>query len=147
MTTLQRTRRPGDLVTLFNRPLFTLPDWLGDQLSALEAEIPVEEFEADGELVIRAELPGIDPERDVEVTIQDGMLHIRAERRREEKEERPDYRRQEIRYGAFYRTIPLPAGCGEEDVKATYADGILTIRLPLEEAEKPAATRVPVTRK
>ena len=125
------------------------PDWLAgfEPLRHLvDADFRVEEFRDGDTFVIRAELPGIDPERDVEVTVQEGVLHIRAERKRDEKTEKPDYRREELRYGAYYRTIPLPAGCGEEDVTAAYTDGILTIRIPIQEAEKPVATRVPVTR-
>jgi HSP20 family protein len=94
-------------------------------------------------LVIRAELPGIDPDKDVEITIDDGMLHIHAERRQEEKVEEKDLYRSELRYGAFTRTLPLPAGAGEKDVDATYTAGILEIRVPVEQ-EKVEATKIPV---
>jgi HSP20 family protein len=138
-------RQPRDLEPLspFGRPVFPWLEWMTEPFQALtEAEkMPVEEFEEDGAYVIRAELPGIDPDRDVEITVQDGLLRIRAERREEEKTERPHYFRQEIRYGAFVRSIGLPAGCTEEDVVAEYRDGILTIRLPMGE-EKAAVTKI-----
>lgn len=147
MALMRREPRPIDLAPWFTRPMLTWPEWLTEQFEPFaEVErISVEEFEEEGKHVIRAELPGVDPDRDVEVTVQDGVLHIRAERREETKTEKPHYFRQEFRYGAFVRKITLPAGCSEEDVAADYADGILTIRLPLAE-EKAAATKIPVTR-
>ncbi|HET7516497.1 MAG TPA: Hsp20/alpha crystallin family protein [Actinomycetes bacterium] len=102
----------------------------------------VDEYLDDDTLVIRAELPGIDPEKDVEITIGDGMLHIHAERRQEEKLEDKDMYRSELRYGVFTRTLPLPAGVGEQDIDASYKAGILEIRIPVD--QKKAATKVPV---
>jgi HSP20 family protein len=146
MALMRREPRLTDLPALFSRPLLDWPEWFSDQLAELEAEqIPVEEYEEDGLQVIRAVLPGIDPDTDVEVTVADGMLHIRAERRHEEKIEEPSYVRQEIRYGAFNRTLPLPPECGEDDVTAEYTDGILTVRVP-KAAVKSATTKVPITR-
>ncbi len=98
----------------------------------LEAEdvIRVEEFREDGTLVVRADLPGIDPEKDVELTVSDGMLHIDAERREEEKREEKGYVRRELRYGSLSRTLPLPEGVTESDITASYKAGILEIRVP-----------------
>jgi HSP20 family protein len=92
--------------------------------------IRVEEYREDGMLVVRADLPGIDPDRDVEVTIAGGMLHIEAERREEEKQEGKGYLHREVRYGSFSRSLPLPQGVTEADITATYKDGILEIRIP-----------------
>jgi HSP20 family protein len=146
MALIRREPLTTELPTLFNRALLGWPGWLGEQLgTVLEAEhIPVEEFDEDGKHVVRAELPGIDPDQDVDVSVRDGVLRIRAERRREERTERPHFYREEIRYGAFARNIMLPAGCDESDVTAEYADGVLTVRLPLG-AERPAS-KIPVTR-
>ena len=106
----------------------------------------LEEFRDDGTLVVRAELPGIDPGRDVEITVTGGTLCIRAERRqRHEAAGDGDFYRTEFRYGLFTRTLPLPAGVGPNDVAATYTDGILEVRLPLHETT-PGTTRVVVTR-
>jgi len=85
--------------------------------------IRVEEFREDGTLVIRADLPGIDPGKDVELTVSDGILHIRAERREEEKREEKGYVRQEVRYGSLSRSLPLPEGVTEDDITATYEAG------------------------
>ena len=92
--------------------------------------IRVEEFRDGGTLVIRADLPGIDPDSDVELTVSHGMLHIEAERREEEKREEKGYVRREVRYGSLSRSLPLPEGVTEADIAATYKDGVLEIRIP-----------------
>ena len=75
--------------------------------------------------VVRAELAGIDPAKDLEVTVHRGVLIIRADRSEEEK----DKNFSEFRYGSFARSIRLPEGASEDDVRASYQDGILTIRV------------------
>lgn len=101
----------------------------------------VEDFVRDGSYVVRAELPGIDPDKDLEVTVADGILTINAERR----EEFTDKHRSEFRYGTFSRSVSLPAGADEEHVEAVYGHGILevTVKLAEETAEK-AARKIPV---
>lgn len=119
----------------------------------LDAEtIRVEEFRDGDVLVVRAELPGIDPDKDVEVVVTDGMLRIHAERTQrttDQTDEGTDtakhHFRSEFRYGAFTRVLPLPAGASETDVTATYTDGILEVRVPTRVEEAPA-TKVTVTR-
>lgn len=122
-------RRPG----LFGRPF------------AGEDVIRVEERRDKDAVVIRAELPGVDPERDVELTVTDGVLHIEAERR-EEKEEKDKggYTRRELRYGSFSRSLPLPSGVSEADVEASYRDGMLEIRIPTPEPK--AAKRIEIAK-
>jgi HSP20 family protein len=110
-------------------PMATARRWL------TESYIPVNEYFQDGSLVIRAEIPGIDPDKDVELTVTGGMLHIGVERRTEEKVEEEHYLRREIHQGSFERTLPLPEGVTETDVKATYKDGILEIVIPRAEME------------
>jgi HSP20 family protein len=107
--------------------------------------IKVEEFTEDGTMVVRAELPGIDPDKDVELTVANGYLTLHAERREEKKEEDKERYHSEFKYGSFTRMIPLPAGATEDDVKATYTDGILEVRMPLDGA-KSEAHRVAITR-
>lgn len=129
-----------------------------DMLDWLEAEFPafpvfarpftgaqmirVEEFEEAGQYVLRAELPGIDPDKDVDIAIAEGLLTVKAERREETK----DGGRTEFRYGTFTRTLRLPAGAAEEDVKATYHNGILEIRVPIAEANKPEPKHITVVK-
>ena len=108
-----------------------------------EDQLRVEEFMDGDTLVIRAELPGIDPDNDVELTVGDGMLHIHAERRQEKKVEDKDLVRSELRYGAFTRTLPLPVGATDKDIDASYKAGILEVRVPVDR-QKAAATKIPV---
>ena len=107
--------------------------------------LKVEEYQDGNTLVVKAEMPGIDPDKDVDISISDGMLHIQAER--EEKSEHKDKSgyRSEFRYGSFTRDISLPVSCKEEDVKATYRDGVLEVRVPVPERSA-TASKVPVTR-
>lgn len=104
--------------------------------------IRVEEAMEDGTYVVRAELPGIDPERDVEITLEDDVLTVHAER--EERTE--EKHRSEFRYGTFTRSLRLPAGARAEDVTAGYADGVLTVRVPMPTETPPARRRIQVTR-
>ncbi len=133
-----------------HRPLW--PDWseFGDwpeRWSELmtESRMKVEEYQEGDELVIRAELPGIDPDTDVELTVSDGMLRLKAERRQEKKVEDKAGYRSEFSYGAFSRTLPLAPGVEEEDVKASYRDGILEVRLPIDR-EEAAARKIQISR-
>ena len=100
----------------------------------------VEEYLDGDTCVIRAELPGIDPDKDVEISVADGVLHLRAEREEHTEERRPEGYRSEFHYGSLARSIRLPEGATEADVSATYKDGILEIRVP---APKEAATAAP----
>src|SRR5579864_1168575 len=91
----------------------------------------VEEFQDGDDLVVRAEMPGIDPDKDVEVSVSDGALHISAHREEKSETKSKDGYRSEFRYGSFARTLQLPAGMDEDTVKATYTDGVLEIRVPV----------------
>jgi HSP20 family protein len=106
----------------------------------------VEEFHDGDMLVVRVELPDIDPDKDVEIFTDDGVVRIHAHR--EEKNERKGKRgyRSEFRYGEFERQIAVPKATTAEDVKATYHDGILEVRIPCAETTEATNTKVPVTR-
>jgi HSP20 family protein len=121
--------------------LFRWPEWLG----RADHPMKIEEVDEDGMRVIRAELAGIDPDKDVDLTVDHGMLTIRAERRQESTSDEGGVYRSEFSYGSFRRTVPLPAGASEDDIKASYTDGVLEIRFPVD-GEKAAAKKIPVTR-
>lgn len=116
-----------------------------DRSSAFDERIRVEEEMKDDSMVIRAELPGVDPDKDVEITVSDGMLRLKAERRTETKEEHEGRVRSEFRYGSYTRTLPLPKGASESDVKATYKDGILEVTVPVKQ-ESVERQRVAIAR-
>jgi HSP20 family protein len=113
---------------------------------AVEETVRLDEYRDGNTIVLRAELPGIDPERDVQITVADGMLQIAAERRVEEGTEDRDYARRELRYGRFGRTLPMPESVHEAGIAATYRDGILEIRVPLAESPPSEPTRINVSR-
>ena len=107
----------------------------------------VEEFVDEGTLVVRAELPGIDPDKDVELSVAKGVLHIRAHREEKTEKREQDLYRSEFRYGSFVRNVTLPEGVKDDDITATYTDGILEVRATLPAGEeKPPATKVPIAR-
>lgn len=87
----------------------------------------------DGRYEVRAEIPGVDPAKDVDVTVREGQLTIKAER----TEKSESNGRSEFSYGSFVRTVSLPAGADENDITATYDKGILTVSVGVSEAEPP----------
>jgi HSP20 family protein len=100
----------------------------------------MEECLEDGCYVVRAELPGIDPDKDIEVTAAKGILTVRAERH-----EPQGQHRSEFRYGTFIRHIPLPVNADANKMKATYHWGILEVSVGLRPAdEDTAGRRIPV---
>jgi len=92
-------------------------------LPFLEPTIKVEDYFEDDRYVVRAELPGIDPVKDVEITYVDGTLRLSVVRSEEHKEKG----RSEFHYGSFRRTILLPVGAREDTIAAKYQNGILEI--------------------
>lgn len=106
----------------------------------------VEEFVDDKTLVVRTELPGIDPEKDVQIEVTDGVLHITAQREEKSEHKEKDSYRSEFRYGSFSRSMRLPVGATDADVEAIYTDGVLEIRVPLGEAIEPTPVKIPITR-
>lgn len=127
-------------------PFFGLLEWPEPMLTRFPKPMRVEEFTEDGTFVVKAELAGLDPDEDVDVEVLDGTLRLRAERRQEKKLDEEGYFRTEMRYGVFQRFVPLPPGAVADDVKATYKDGILEVRVPVApEALPPGARKIPVT--
>jgi len=77
---------------------------------SMTPSMKVEQFQDGNTLVVRAEVPGIDPDKDVDVSVSDGMLHIRAEREEKSEHKSKNGYRSEFRYGSFSRSVALPAG-------------------------------------
>jgi HSP20 family protein len=133
MNTLARRR---------TNPIAELLSWLdSEQGMTLAPSIRVEDFVEGDTYVLRADLPGIDPDKDVEISLEGDVLTIKGERREEIKERH----RQELRYGSFSRSVHLPGHAKEGDVKASYADGVLEVRVP-REAGSASHVRIPVQR-
>jgi HSP20 family protein len=106
----------------------------------------VDIFEEDDHISVRAELPGM-TEKDVSITVEDGQLILRGEKRREGKKEKENghYRRVESYYGSFYRSFPLPRDIDEDKIDAHMKDGVLHVTLPKIEGAKPKQIRVNTT--
>jgi HSP20 family protein len=119
--------------------------WFDSSFPLREERMKVEEFVDGKELVIRAEMPGVDPEKDVDVHVRNHGLEIRAERKETQTTTDKGMRRSEFHYGSFYRRVPLPPDATEHDVHATYKDGVLEVRLPLDQKQS-EATKIEVMR-
>ena len=121
-----------DLADWLESPWTGPPPFLAGKVFRLEESV------RDDRYVIRAELPGLDPENDIEVTVDGRVLTIRAERRHENQE--PN--RSEFRYGSLAREVRLPAGVDPADVAARYDKGVLEVSVPV--VVKPEGTRIPI---
>ncbi len=104
--------------------------------------LPVDVRQTDTEFIVEASIPGFKPE-DVEITVDNGILTIQGEMLEEKEEKKGEYVRRERRRGSFSRTLQLPSEVREDDVRATFENGILTVELPRQEKAHPK--RVPVT--
>jgi HSP20 family protein len=109
-------------------PAFRWPGFTPRAAATWFPEIDV--FEKGNRLITKIDLPGLKKE-DVKVEVADGHLAISGERKTEAEERKDDFYRCERQYGSFYRAVPLPEGVKLEDVKATFADGVLEISIPL----------------
>ncbi|MGD0240203.1 MAG: Hsp20/alpha crystallin family protein [Streptosporangiaceae bacterium] len=127
-----RTMFP-ELVEWFEEPFLTLRPYLGQP-------IRIEDFVEGDRYMIRAELAGIDPEKDVEVTVGAGYLTIHAERH----DKTEGKHRTEFRYGSFSRSMSLPAQANADDVKASYDHGILTVSVGLKAEKKEEVKKIEV---
>jgi HSP20 family molecular chaperone IbpA len=127
-----------------SRPLFDLFDWMDSPLTVFRPftgqVMRLEDFVTDGHYTVRAELPGIDPEHGVEVSVNEGILTIKANRH----EEKIDKNHSEFKYGAFSRRIVLPAAADQDHIKASYDKGILEVVVDLKEEAKKAERQIPV---
>jgi HSP20 family molecular chaperone IbpA len=122
-----------------------LLDWLEGPIATVRPPgqmIRFEDYAENGRYVLRAELPGIEPQKDVEISISGRVLTVRGQRRAEQK----DRYRAEFRYGPFARSITLPKRANEDDVTAVYDKGILEVTVGLRQPE-PSERRIDVARK
>ncbi len=118
-----------------------IPMAVADELQGI-GRIAVEEIAGDGETIIRAEIPGVDPD-DIDVSVANGRLSICAERE-QRVESKENGTRSEFRYGSFKRTMTLAPGVDPADVSATYDAGILEVHVPLD-SDDAGRTKVPVS--
>jgi len=99
--------------------------------------------ETDNEIVVKAEVPGMDP-KDIDISLSDGMLTIKGEKKQEREEKESDYHLVERSYGAFSRSVQLPKEVQREKISAAYKNGVLNITLPKSEEAKKKEIKIKV---
>jgi HSP20 family protein len=114
----------------------------GDEPAATTTWSPaVDIFETEGEIVVKAELPGID-RKDITLHLEKNVLTLKGERRFEKETKEENYHRIERAYGGFSRSFSIPATVDEDKIRADYRDGILKIALPKKEQAKPKQIQI-----
>jgi len=119
---------------------------LGDtELSTRSWAPPVDIYETEEAIILKAELPGVDP-KDVEVRVEDNTLYLKGERKFEKEVKEQNYHRVERSYGSFARSFSLPNSISTDKVKAEFKDGLLTLTMPKREEAKPKTIKIDVTK-
>jgi HSP20 family protein len=104
-------------------------------------EPAIEMYETDSEVVLKAEMPNIDP-KNVDITVNNEAITLKGQTKVEEEHKDRNYFRRELRYGWFVRTLPLPMEVKTGEAKATYKDGVLEVKIPKSERVKPTSVKV-----
>lgn len=114
-------------------------NFFGERLPAFKEEFEfapsVDVSETDNEVIVKAIVPGVD-KKDINITLTENSITVKGELKREKEEKKKNYYRQEISYGAFSRTIPLPVEVNTEGAKANLKDGVLEVVIPKSEKAK-----------
>jgi HSP20 family protein len=131
--TLDASRELTDIETQMNR--------LFDNFTEREWAPPVDMYETRDEVVVAVELPGLN-EKDIRVSITGDLLTVQGERQRSDEAREAGHYRQERWFGKFERTLSLPISVETGQVKATYRDGVLTVKLPKTEGGKPKEIKI-----
>lgn len=103
--------------------------------------LPVESFVKDGNLVVRADIPGLEP-KDIELSVLGNVLTIKGERKDEKEVKKENYFRREISYGAFERHVTLPQGIETDKIKANFKNGVIEVMMPM--AKEAVAKKIPL---
>jgi HSP20 family protein len=122
----------------FSRP------WRFINSETYEASMPIEVSETDSELVVKAALPGVQPD-EVDITVSNDVLTIKAEHKETTEEGKREFYRREIRYGAFHRSLSLPVKVDADQAEASFDNGVLALRLPKAASIRPKQIKVGAT--
>ncbi len=145
LTRWEPTREYTNLQNQMNRLLAGLGPASDDLMST--GFVPaVDIYEDEHAITLKVEVPGIE-EKDIDVLLENQTLTLRGERKFEKEEKEENFHRIERRYGSFTRSFTLPNTVDTENVKAEYANGVLSIRLPKRAEAKPRQIKVGVTQK
>lgn len=110
------------------------PEW--DWRTSLDQDLALDIVENDDNFLVKASIPGIDPD-DLDISLSGRTLSIRGEVKEETESDKGKYYLRERRYGSFSRTVTLPTEINADEIEASYQSGILNLKLPKSEAEKP----------
>jgi HSP20 family protein len=127
--------------TLNDRAVNFLSKSWGDPLSTTAWNPAVDIFESDNEIVIKAELPGVNA-KDIEVSFENNVLILKGERRFEKETKEENYHRVERAYGNFSRAFSVPFPVNGDNATAEYKDGVLKVVLPKKEEIKPKPIKI-----
>ena len=149
MTLLTRWEPIRELATLQDRMnrLFSdsfSPVTSEESLSAGSFVPPVDVYEDEQGIRLKMEVPGVD-EKDIDIRLENNLLTVRGERKLESETKEENYHRIERRYGSFTRSFTLPNTVNQEEVKAAYAKGVLTIPLGKRAEARPKQIKVDIT--
>lgn len=134
----------GRLNRLFNE---TFPPWFDEGWSGSGTWTPaVDIYETDQNVVLKAELPGVDP-KDIEARVEDGTLYLKGQRKFEKEVKEENCYRLERAHGSFMRSFSLPSSINPDQVEAEYNNGVLTLTMPKREDAKPKTIKINVSRK
>src|SRR6266568_6361818 len=146
MRTLNRWEPSRGTTTLqeqFNRVFGDMLERAGDESNLTPWAPAVDIFETEHELVVKADLPDVDPQ-DLDIRVENNILTIRGERKLETKVNEENYLRVERSYGSFSRSFQLANSVNSEAIKADYQNGVLTLSIPKREEAKPKQIKVNV---
>jgi HSP20 family protein len=116
--------------------------WRADEPAATTSWSPsVDIFETEGEIIVKAELPGLE-RKDIVLHLENNVLTLRGERKFEKETKEENYHRIERSYGNFSRSFSIPATVDDEKIRADYKDGVLKIALPKKEQAKPKQIKI-----
>ncbi len=146
MSSLIRWQPFDDLVSLRDvmdhlfEDSFVRPRW-GWVAPMRAANLAIDMYETNDQVVVKAALPGIKPE-EIEITITGNTLTISGESKEESQVNEKDYIRKEQRYGSFTRSVTLPNGLKADKADATFENGVLTLQVPKSEQVKPKTIKI-----
>jgi len=144
MTTLVRWDPFREVATAHNELSRLMNGLLEGNGRQSQAWVPtLDVWESDDSVVYAFDLPGV-PQDAISVEVEDGALTVTATRERDEKIDADRYHRYERRYGSFTRTVGLPQGVSDDQISASYADGVLEITVPKPEQSKPKRVEISV---
>lgn len=106
-----------------------------------ESAMPIESFVKDGNLVVRADVPGLDP-KDIELSVLGNVLTIKGERKNEKEVKKENYFRREISYGSLERHMTLPSGVETDKVKGSFKNGVIEVTMPM--GKEAVARKIPL---